>query len=317
MSIDVKKPLAAYPQMGDVAIGGWRENREFLLKLLAGTVTPFGSILTAPQVTALVVGGAEVSWMLLAIGGSLMLTGLVAIPIFLWKTRENYVDRGISGRFIKRVDECIAAMSEYTDSERSNLNKKSLIQKITTEAISIIGNNARVCVYQKISGETEDGVENIYFELEEENRGDRNPKAQARPRIGADDTDADRSFIRAIDQLGTSIVVQNINQAPPGFALNPNRGNGYNSFIVSPITRRSRVDGWRATTGAVTIDFPGKHIIGKEMLAIVSAFTEMFAAAYEQTHDQPFAKMASAQATQTRVDSALRDAVTKGDDNHD
>ena len=311
MSTPPYKKIEPQEKIGNEPVGGIRENRDFLLKLLAGAIAPFGSILTAPQITTLLTSSDKISWKLLIIGSALMMVSLIMIPIILWRMDKNLIEKGTTGKFTQRMDECIRAMVEYSDSERTDTNKKNMIQKITTEAIAVIGHDARICIYRRALRDTKN-EEEACFELEEETRGDRNPQSQARAEIRSNN-EAGETFINAIEELGQLVIVQNIEKYTPGMILNPNPANGYKSFILSPIKARIRNNGRQPTIGALTVDFPRKDIITKEMVAVITAFTEMFAVVYQQANDQPF----PVSNTQPQPTSPLHGIIVKGDNHHD
>ncbi|MDU7598933.1 MAG: hypothetical protein E7K46_01555, partial [Corynebacterium sp.] len=182
-------------KISDPPIGGLQQNKDFMLKLTATTLSPFGSILAAPQITALVSGGSINAW-LIGIGLTLMLLGLVLIPLWLAGRKKNRIEEGTTGRFVKRVDECVRAMNDYSMSQKSQSDKATLYQKLTTEATYILGNKARVCLYWKAAPE---GNSQLRYEILRENAGERNPRSQAREFFCATEGDDHLSFINAMD----------------------------------------------------------------------------------------------------------------------
>ncbi|WP_408910323.1 hypothetical protein ACKFRH_04670 [Corynebacterium kefirresidentii] len=272
-------------KLSDPPIGGLRQNVDFILKLVAGTLSPFGSILAAPQITTLVTSQSAVNWCLLVSGVVLMVAGLLVIPLWLAKRKKNRVEEGTTGRFVKRVDECVRAMNDYSRSNKSSSDKATLYQKLTTEATYIIGNRARVCLYWKSAPE---GRSEVRYELVRENAGERNPRAQAREHFCANGGDNHLSFINALDGRSERIVVQDIKKPPSGFFVSANDANEYHSFILVPIRANEGRTSYRKTVGVLTVDFPGKNIITAELELVTSAIAEMFSDTLQIAQNEPF-----------------------------
>lgn len=272
-------------KLSDPPIGGLRQNVDFILKLIAGTLSPFGSILAAPQITAFATSQNTVNRPLLILGVLLMVTGLLVIPVCLAKRKKNRVEEGTTGRFVKRVDECVRAMNDYSRSSKSSSDKATLYQKLTTEATYIIGNRARVCLYWKSAPE---GRSEVRYELVRENAGERNPRSQAREYFCASKGDDHLSFINALDGRSERIVVQDVKNPPSGYFVSVNGANEYRSFILVPIRANEGQTSYRKTVGVLSVDFPGKNIITAELELVASAIAEMFSDTLQIAQDEPF-----------------------------
>ncbi|KAA8725923.1 hypothetical protein [Corynebacterium phocae] len=283
-------------KLSDAPIGAIRQNFDFFLGVLAGTLSPFGSILVAPQLTLIVQHQDPDNWFLFAGGIWLMLCGLAVIPLWLGKRKKDKVENGITGRFVNHVDECVRAMTDYSRSGKSASDAATLYQKLTTEATYIIGHRARVCLYWRRSAE---GRSPDRYELVRENAGERNPRARARSYFKFEDGDHDKgvrdsekaanlSFLNAMDGAAERIVVQNVKKPPSGFNVHPNPANGYQSFILVPIRSVEKSIADRRTVGVLTVDFPGRKIITEEIELVTAAIAEMFSDSLRSSQDFAF-----------------------------
>lgn len=297
------------PKYGDDVAKGWKQNREFILGLIAATLSPLGSLLAAPQITAIIRQrqlsddatktaipiGTDVLPLVLIAGILLMILGLIVIPTAIWKMRANKIESGVAAKFAQHVDECVRAVINFNNSVKnisgnSSVTEKAraqLLDKITTEATYIIGHKARVCIYwrEAIEGKSQA----VQYVLKRENVGERNPRSQARPVIEASRDTAHKSFIDVIEESGQRVVIQDVHASHQNnFTTNPNKANGYRSFLLIPIRSSTMSDGSRATVGCMTVDFPGKWVITEEIELVASALAEMFSEALEVAQGHVF-----------------------------
>ena len=279
----------------------WRPMVVFGLGMLATALTTAGTIFVSPVVAESISGKPGVLrenalWW----GIFFLAAGIVCVPILAREIERRAASVGVNTRFVARIDECIRAMNEFrmgaehgSEEGADAVAKSTMIQKITTEATQILGNGARVCVYRYVPFEEERDTDErshlkSYFELERENPGDRHPHSIARRRI-IHDNEAGSLFIEAAREKACRIVINNIdNPRVPFDRVRVNRSNGYKSFMVSPIIAPYRGSKPGSVIGAITVDFPKKNIIDREIDAAVASITEMFSFAYSEALGAPF-----------------------------
>lgn len=282
-------------------VKSWRPTVVFGLGMLATALTTAGTIFVSPVVADAINGKTKVSKEAVFWWGLIMLiAGILCVPVIAREIERRAASSGVNTRFVARIDECIRAMNEFRlgaargdDEGADAIAKSTMIQKITTEATQILGNGARVCVYRYVPYEEERDTDlrshlKSYFELERENPGDRHPHSIARRKI-VHDNEAGSLFIEAAREKACRIVINNIDD--PGVSFDrilANRSNGYRSFVVSPIIAPYRGSKPGSVIGAITVDFPKKNIIDKEIDAAVASITEMFSFAYSEALEAPF-----------------------------
>lgn len=276
----------------------WRPTVKFILELIAASLVTAGTILASPVVAAWV-EGKSISALSFWIGMVLLIGGLVFIPILIRFIQMRANKSGCSSRFVERIDSCLQAINEYRSEVGREPSKGAsqtavvkLVDIIAKEAVSILGNQARVCVYRYSSCFYEESHGksqlNSRFYLEAEAGGGGRAHASARDAFTHDDA-AGSQFLKVVRDEGTRVVVNDVKNPPIIFgAVKPNFRNGYNSFVVSPIRTPKDSNGARVVIGAITVDFPKKNAISAEVDRIVHSITEMFSLTYFDVFEKEF-----------------------------
>lgn len=287
----------------DELVRNWKVTVAFILTVLATALTTAGTVMVSPHIAQWAETGTRPkNWTLFGFGVCFMVAGIFIAPFVVRTLEHRAMDSGVNSRFVARVDECIRAMNEYrtefsqeADEATRSEAKSNMIQKITTEATHILGNDARLCVYRYVTAEmpSEEGSGRgsegqTFFQLERENPGNRHPHSTAREYF-SDKTPSGQAFLDVVAEGARRVVVNDIERPPAYFSLiSPNKANGYKSFIVSPIISPRRGSKKGKVIGAITVDFPKAKIIGRELDSAVASITEMFAHAYSEAVWDPF-----------------------------